>query len=276
MQSDVQLLGHLKWTATTYLKEAFINIYVINKSTVVSDVEVQSWIPAFNVFLGHVRTWWPRPANLVWIDKAHEPKLAWKVIIADTSDEAGALGYHDFTPDGRPISYVFVKDDIKYGYSPTVTATHEIAEMIADPWISQLFQISDTQFFAQEIGDPVEADELGYYIKVDPYAEVLVSDFVTPRWFVPGSEGYVLDHNHKVTKPLELLPGGYMSVFTSGHGWNQIYAEKKTGNVIWGSREGKTTGKYSRLNKYGRKRQSLREHGIDWIPQDKAADYSTQ
>jgi hypothetical protein len=216
----------------------------------------------------------------VYIDKSHEPKLAWKVIIADTSDEAGALGYHDFTPDGRPISYVFVKDDLKYGYSPTVTATHEIAEMIADPWISQLFQISDTQFFAQEIGDPVEDDSLGYEIKVDPYPSVLCSDFVTPRWFVPGSEGYILDHCQKVDKPLELLPGGYMSVFTSGHGWNQIYAQKDTGTLSKVMSKQKLKGRYSRAYKYGRTREHRPhfEHIIwgDKPHGDKAADYSTQ
>lgn len=156
--------------------------------------------------------------------------------------------------------------------------------MIADPWISQLFQISDTQFFAQEIGDPVEDDTLGYEITVAPYPSVLCSDFVTPRWFVPGSEAYVLDHCHAVDKPLQILPGGYMSVFTSGHGWSQIYArtveEGKIVDVTGSPTKKGKANKFSRLHRYGRKRQSLREQGINWIPipedDDKAADYTTK
>lgn len=219
-----------------------------------SDTEIQSWIPAFNKYISHVRRWWPRSATLVWTEKTAEPVLAWKLIFADTSDIAGALGYHDFTADGRPISYVFAADDIKYGYNPTVTATHEIAEMIADPWISQLFQITNTQFFAQEICDPCEADELSYLID-----GIECSDFVTPRWFIPGSEGYVLDFAKHIDKPLKLLPGGYMSVFTSGQGWTQIYANKITGRIAKQAHlaEEKTKYGYGRLLKYGRLRPNI-------------------
>lgn len=231
-------------------------IYLINKSTVLSDSEVESLVGPYTKFIHDVRVWWPRPVDLRYIDKANEPHLAWKVIFADTSDEAGALGYHDFTADGRPISYVFAGDCQKYGYSETVCGAHEIAEMIADPWISQVFQIDNTHFFAQEIADPCENDEDGYEID-----GVQMSDFVTPRWFVPGSEGYVLDHTHKITKPLELLPGGYMSVFTSGRGWDQIYARQMDGHLSGAKGHGKDKHghetKYSRLFRYGRDRGSL-------------------
>ena len=150
-------------------REEPLNIYVLNKSTALTDTQIQHWLPAFNVFLGHVQEWWPRPAALVWCPRNKEPKDAWKLVFADKSDEAGALGYHDFTPDGRPISYVFAADDIEGGYNPAVTATHEIAEMIADPWISESFQVSNTEFFAKEICDPCEAEEFGYSIRVKLY-----------------------------------------------------------------------------------------------------------
>lgn len=218
-------------------------------------------MPAFNKFSQDVRNWWPRPSSLVWCPREKEPKLAWKLIFADTSDYAGALGYHDFTPDGRPISYVFAADDVKYGYSPTVTATHEIAEMIADPWISQLFQVSNTEFFAQEICDPCEADELGYDIVVPPYDPVLCSDFVLPRYFVPGSEGYRLDWCKQIGTPLDILPGGYMSVFISGKGWTQIYADRVSEEVVVQKKTGKD--KYGRLSKYGRDRGDFRVLNVD-------------
>src|SRR5919204_1542913 len=238
-----------------------MNIYVINKSSVVTDSQIRGWLPAFNKFVGHVRAWWPRAATLVWIAKDQEPRDGWKLIFADKSDEAGALGYHDFTPDGRPISYVFAKDDLQYGYNPTITATHEIAEMIADPWISEAFQVSNTQFFAKEICDPCEADQFAYSIKVNPFPAVQASDFVLPKWFIPGSTGQ-FDWAKKIDRPLKLLPGGYMSVFVSGKGWTQVTAQKSGEVVVAGKDSAKT--QYGRLMKYGR----TRETSLDWsIPE---------
>ncbi|MGZ6729381.1 MAG: hypothetical protein ACXVFC_08775, partial [Gaiellaceae bacterium] len=229
-----------------------MNIYVLNKSDALKDAAIQEWLPAFNVFVGHVRAWWPRQATLIWCPLDREPKSAWKLVFADHSDQAGALGYHDFTPDGRPISYVFAADDLKDGYNPTVTATHEIAEMIADPWISEAFQVSNTQFFAKEVCDPCEADKFAYSIKVEPFPAVQVSDFVLPKWFIPGSTGQ-FDRNEKIQRPLQLLSGGYMSVFVSGRGWTQITA-RETGELAAAGADPKGKQGFGRLTKYGRDR----------------------
>jgi hypothetical protein len=229
-----------------------VNIYVINKSTVLKDAQVQRWTPAFDVFADHVREWWPRPVSLVWCHRDKEPELAWKLVFADKSDQADALGYHDFTPDGRPISYMFVADVKDSGGSLTVTATHEIAEMIADPWISENFQITDTRFFAKEICDPCEADEFAYSIKVGRSPAVKVSDFVLPKWFIPGSTGQ-FDRNNKIDEPLKILPGGYMSVYTPGRGWRQMGAKKGRRVAVLGS-DPKKKGQFGRLMKYGRTR----------------------
>jgi len=229
-----------------------MNILVINKSSAVTDAQIQNWLPAFNVYVGHVCEWWPRAVSLVWCPRDKEPELAWKLVFADKSNEAGDLGYHDFTPDGRPISYVFDADVKADGSSVPVTATHEIAEMIADPWISENFQISNTRFFAKEICDPCEADEFAYSIKVQPFAAVKVSDFVLPKWFIPKSTGQ-FDRNKKIDAPLKILPGGYMSVFTASGGWKQIGA-RKGGRVAELGQDPKKKGQFGRLTKYGRDR----------------------
>jgi hypothetical protein len=167
---------------------------------------------------------------------------------------AGALGYHDFTPDGRPISYVFAADDKKYGYNPTVTATHEIAEMIADPWISEAFQVYDNEFYAKEIADPCESDADGYTITVEGFPAIQVSDFVLPNWFIPGSHGK-FDWCGYISKPLQILAGGYMSVFVSGKGWTQIYQESAPGHGEKAPNDSlKTANGYGRLERYGRPR----------------------
>jgi hypothetical protein len=194
-----------------------MNIYFVNKSTVVSDAELAAAFPAFKTYANHVRAVWPRPCTLVLGTPPSDE--TWQVILLDDSDQAGALGYHDFTPGGKPIAKVFAKTDKKYGLSWTVTLTHELAEMLADPFISTAEQVTDTEFYAREVGDPVEADELGY--KIDG---VLVSDFAFPAWFIPGAPG-PYDHAHHCSKPLEILSGGYMSIFVSGRGWTQVNAQ---------------------------------------------------
>jgi hypothetical protein len=235
-----------------------MNIHVINKSTTLKDAQIQRWLPAFDLYVDHVRQWWPRAVSLVWCPRDKEPELAWKIVFADKCDEAGDLAYHDFTPDGRPISYIFVVDTKAAGASLTVTATHEIAEMIADPWISENFQVSDNRFFAKEICDPCEADEFAYSIRVKPFPAVKVSDFVLPKWFVPGSTGQ-FDRHKKIDRPLQVLPGGYMSVFTPGRGWRQMGARKGRRVALLGD-DPKGKGPYGRLTKYGRARRVR----LDW------------
>ena len=229
-----------------------MNIHVINKSTTLKDAQIQRWLPAFDLYVDHVRQWWPRAVSLVWCPKDKEPELAWKIVFADKCDEAGDLAYHDFTPDGRPISYIFVVDTKAAGASLTVTATHEIAEMIADPWISENFQVTDTRFFAKEICDPCQDDAYGYSIKADGSPAIKVSDFVLPKWFIPGSTGQ-FDRSQKIDEPLQILPGGYMSVFTPGRGWRHVGA-KQGRRVAVIDDDPKRKGAYGRLTKYGRTR----------------------
>jgi hypothetical protein len=177
-------------------------------------------MPALQKFANQVSSWWGHPVTLVFGD-APSPNT-WQIRCVDDSDQAGALGYHDFTPDGKPIAYIFLKTDRENGYSETVTLTHELAEMIGDPWISQAFQTGNTRFYAQELGDPVEADELGYTVTGPNGVSILCSDWVLPGWFIPGHPG-PYDHLGHITKPLQVLPGGYAQYFDGGS-WHQVNA----------------------------------------------------
>jgi hypothetical protein len=80
----------------------------------------------------------------------------------------------------------------------------------------------------------------------------MASDFVLPKWFIPGSTGQ-FDRCKKIDEPLKILPGGYMSVFTPGGGWRQIGA-KKGRRVAVLKHDPKKKGQYGRLTKYGRSR----------------------
>lgn len=71
--------------------------------------------------------------------------------------------------------------------------------------------------------DPCEADRYGYLI-----GRTLVSDFVLPNFFqsrLPGP----YDFGHHITRPLSLLPGGYIAVWTQAAGWTQRTAREADG-----------------------------------------------
>jgi hypothetical protein len=99
-----------------------------------------------------------------------------------------------------------------------VTLSHELLEVLADPWINWYAQGPDGKVYALEVCDAVEADELGYMID-----GVLLSDFITPSWFEPTQADRV-DFKQRISKPLQLASGGYISVLNAS-GWTQIAAQ---------------------------------------------------
>lgn len=210
-------------------------ISVTNNSTVISDDEIQHKImPALQHQISyHFKPYWDSGANLKWAGKKALPDT-WELAFLDDSDEAGALGYHDFDPQAYPVGKVFAGTDQQYGLSPSVTASHEVLEMLADPYINLAAQTSNTEFYGYEVGDPVEADEDGYYINVARHNEqqinVLVSDFILPLWFIPESSGRRYDYCRHLSNPLEVREGGYVSIFTSGEGWGQY--QKQQGELV--------------------------------------------
>jgi len=195
-----------------------MKVYVENRSSVLTDDDVAAVLPSLHRQSYQVRQYWHTQVVDLMFGPPPTPD-AWQIVIVDTGDVKGALGYHDYTPGGRPISYVFAKEDIDNGYSWTVTLSHEWVEMLLDPWVSGAMQTADATFYALELADPVEDDKFGYECM-----GFLMSDFVTPYWFVPGATG-VFDYCKRVTKPLQVLAGGYAYVYENG----QWYAEDAAG-----------------------------------------------
>jgi hypothetical protein len=158
----------------------------------------------------------------------------WWLVILDDSDQAGALGYHDLTPDGLPLGKIFAASDLKAGDSWSVTASHELLEMLADPNINLTVFVQDANttgtLYAYEVCDACEDDSFGYKIN-----NVLVSDFVYPAWFENFREegSTQFDQMNQIKDPLALLTGGYIGVFsvTDGTGWQQQTAEKVPVNL---------------------------------------------
>jgi hypothetical protein len=211
---------------------ADIQIAVINRSTKVTDAQVQALVPALQTQVRRdFAPVWGVDADLAFVPSHGSPAPgAWWLVVLDTSDQAGALGYHDLTKEGLPLGKVFAGSDIQDGYSWTATASHELLEMLGDPDINLTAAVESSnhapKFYAYEVCDACEADQYGYKI-----GDVLVSDFVYPAWFESfrkkGSTQF--DFGKHLSKPLQLLPGGYIGVYdpTSGRGWTQVTAENE-------------------------------------------------
>jgi hypothetical protein len=210
---------------------ANIKISVINASTVLKDEAVKAVVPALQTQVRRdFAPVWGVDADLTFVPKGGKPAAgSWWLTVLDNSDQAGALGYHDLTKDGLPLSKVFAGSDMKYGYQWTVTASHELLEMLGDPDINLTAFVESSSkagvLYAYEVCDACEADEFGY--KIDG---TLVSDFVYPAWFESfrkkGSTQF--DYGKHIQKPFQLLKGGYISVYDvhGMMGWHQLNAEE--------------------------------------------------
>jgi hypothetical protein len=195
-------------------------IAVFNKAKTPLGLDLGALVAALQRFVDdHVVPVWSTPARLVMTDGFK--KGAWGFVFLDTADAPGALAYHDLTPDGFPLSKVFVKTIAADGASLSVAASHELVEMLVDPAINLLSSGPDAKAaYAYESADPVEADELAF--DVSGFA---MSDFIYPSYFEsfrkPNSTKF--DHQGKVAKPFQILKGGYQIVFKNGK-WTQITA----------------------------------------------------
>ncbi len=196
-------------------------IAITNASTCLTDAQVEAVLPALQKQVtSDFRAYWDIDCTLTFL--ASNPTLAqgwWQIVALDDPDQAGVLGYHELSGQNTPLGKVFAKLDIESGSSWTVTLSHELLEMLADPWINWCAAGSDDRIYALEVADAVEADGMGYEID-----GVLVSDFVTPAWFGPAAADRV-DFKQHISKDLELAPGGYISVLDPTRGWTQITAQ---------------------------------------------------
>lgn len=193
-------------------------IAIVNESSVLSDQEVANAIPAFQYATTYkFRRYWDAGASIHQFAKGVAlPKGAWAFRITDTSDQAGALAYHDIDGNAVPTASIFAKTEKQYGASWTVSLTHELWEALADPECTACAQVSQTEVVALETGDPVEADQFGFTAPGADGSPILLSAFVSRNWFVPGAPGPYSYPDHILTKPLQLAAGGYVSIGKAG------------------------------------------------------------
>ena len=192
-------------------------IACFNEATVALGVDFDALIAALQKFVDeHVAPVWGTHAKLIK-SKGFVPGK-WAMVFLDDADHAHSLAYHDVTPDGLPQAKVFVKTTIRNKKLVSVSASHELVEMLVDPSINLVTMKSRSNLvYGYESADPVE--ELTFRVDGIP-----MTNFVYPAYFEafhkPGSVRF--DHLNKISKPFEIHPGGYLGVYKNGK-WTQIF-----------------------------------------------------
>jgi hypothetical protein len=207
---------------------AKIGVAVINACTVLPNEAIAATVPALQTQVSeHLASVWGVDATLAFVPSNGAPPAgSWWLSILDDSDKAGTLGYHDLTSEGLPLGKVFAGSDIAKGYNWTITASHELLEMLIDPDINRAVFLQRAKkppiLYSYEVCDPCEDDQHGY-----PINGTMVSDFVFPSWFesfrAPSSCQF--DVTQHITQPFELAVGGFIGVYdVTGGGWQQLNA----------------------------------------------------
>ena len=190
-----------------------------SKATVALGVDLDRLLGALQKFVDrHLAPVWGTPAKLV--RASGFVRRAWAMVFLDDADVKDALAYHDLTPDGLPLAKIFVRTTLQNGDKVSVSAAHELAEMLVDPAINLASTGPRNMLYAYETADPVESEEF-------PVDGVPMTDFVYPSYFEafrkPGSTKF--DHLRRLRRPFQILPGGYQIVYRNGR-WTQIYGSK--------------------------------------------------
>jgi hypothetical protein len=144
----------------------------------------------------------------------------WPMIVRDDIGQPGAAGIH-LDDHGQPFALITMSD------SWSLTASHEMLEMLADPGGNRVLPGKSVKRgqgrveYLVEVCDPSEGAEFAYTVN-----DVLVSDFYTPHFFDPErAESVRYSFTGAITGPRQVLRGGYLSWHdpTSDHWWQQVW-----------------------------------------------------
>jgi hypothetical protein len=236
-----------------------VTISVQNLSTVLSDTEAEAIVQALNTQAtrDYNSSCWvtqglAAPAAAVeFIPKGETiPADTWHMELLDTSDQEGALGYHEdeaFDKAGAPtgpkkssnrtsrglradapeipLMKIFVKTSQEDSVQPGEVASHEMLEALVDPQVVKevrtVNKSSEGRIYIVEVGDPVQSS--GYKI-----GDVEVANFALPAYFGYPQEvnPTQYDYGHVLTEMVPAMtPGGYMSYAPASEpeNWQQVF-----------------------------------------------------
>ena len=177
------------------------------------------------------------------------PYYAWKVTMMDKLD-IDVYGYHFIDDNGKPFAVLKYRDDW------TLTLSHEICELLCDPYGNRVLtsenffccadcaeghgecetivpaEVNGVKEVLVEVADPSQAPNFGYYITVGN-RKVLVSDFYYPSYFsdTRAIKGKKYSHTGAISRPKQILEGGYVSFRNRAGEWWQAF--KVEGKLIF-------------------------------------------
>jgi hypothetical protein len=180
-------------------------IYIRNMSTSVPDADVVDALPAFQAAVSEdFAPFWHVDAELVFLGHDPAPLDGWRIVLVDSPACWFCDGFHEVAK-GIPRAEVGMQE----GWQ--VTFSHELFEMLADPMINRGVLVGK-KWYALEVCDPVEANEIAYERPSATGVPVQISDFVTENWFRPHSAG-PYDFLRQTHRPLQVMNGGYSLVW---------------------------------------------------------------
>lgn len=194
-------------------------IQIVNQTTLVSTLDLQAIVDALGQQI--MNDFYPAYAISADLEQTTEDNGDWPIYIVDSVADAppGALAWHTVDDQGRPYGIVPLQTVIDDGYDIGPTISHELLELLADPYcITALLANYNggPAMISYEVCDPVENDE--YEI-----GNVPVSNFVLPNWFVNNSDG-PWDQLGKLSGELKMTPGGYFQYFDGA--WQSVNGRK--------------------------------------------------
>jgi hypothetical protein len=166
---------------------------------------------------------WNVDATIAAFSADQIPQGYWPISIEDNLDAfPGAAGIHLNEQDNSPYALVL------FGPTWSLTASHEMMEMLADPWGSRTVpgqsprQAQGRVDFLVEVCDPCEDAQFAYTVN-----GVTVSDFYTPNYFDPVAAANVrYSFSGAITAPRQVLTSGYLSWFDARRHLFQAMADQ--------------------------------------------------
>ncbi len=195
-----------------------IDVDLVHNAAMALNLQVQRDLPQF----------WPITATVMYLPNPKKvPAGVWPVqLVAKLPPGEG--GFHS-DKHKQPFAKVIAsKDDNTW----TIDASHEVLEMLVDPYGNRMqssvaieivkgkIQDGTGQFgYLVEACDPCEANNFAYTIN-----GIAVSDFITPHFYDPVvTPGTRYSFTGALKGPRQILPGGYISwVNTEIDEWQQL------------------------------------------------------
>ncbi len=195
-----------------------ISADLVHAASIALNVQVTRDVPQF----------WPVTASVTYLpDPKKLPPGIWPVQLVKTLPP-GEGGFHTDRHKQPYAKVIASKSDPTW----TIDASHEILEMLVDPYGNRMQSSVAIEIVEGKIKDAT--GQFGYLVEAcDPCEDnahaytingVAVSDFITPRFYDPlPTPGTRYSFTGALTAPRQILPGGYISwVNIEQDEWQQL------------------------------------------------------